>query len=607
MAILRFENLSTDPSIDWMGRAFAEIITRDLAPANGVYAIPFERLHKGEAAGGIRPAKAPGISAERSLALGAGADRLGYGEYWVRNGRLEARLIIEDPQRQKVVRVLNESAAAVDPLEPADAFAREISRQAVAYPTRSREALENYCDALEWDDPAAQSRSLQAAIARDPDYFAPYFLLAGQTARLDRVAALTIVERALARGAKAPEMDRARAGFLAANLRGDSSAALQSLRAWSGLTRDDPEVWRTLAQEAVAHHQYTQAMQAFQRALSIEPDDIDSLNRLGYAAAYAGQLDTAMNALQQYQARRPLDANPLDSMGDVNLLLGRLRDAENFYLQASKRDPGFLAGGGLFKAAMARLMSGDIPGADTLFKQFADARTAAKDPLVDYRKAQWAWITGRRKQGYEQMVAFARNAEQVSEPQAAAQADEQLAVWSLALGDRSKAAEFARKTSSAVQFLSQPSAPTAAWAARAERAFPASAEKQEKESAMAYALLADKQFGDAASLLERLYGYGSANASENFGVMLAWARLQTGKPKEAAALLRFNPLPSAAGVRELSVFDFPRLFYLRGRVAAAAGNPQQAESYYKLFLKLSGDEALEWGEEAAAAKESNAP
>ena len=124
---------------------------------------------------------------------------------------------------------------------------------------------------------------------------------------------------------------------------------------------------------------------------------------------------------------------------------------------------------------------------------------------------------------------------------------------------------------------------------------------------MAYALLADKQFGDAASLLERLYGYGSANASENFGVMLAWARLQTGKPKEAAALLRFNPLPSAAGVRELSVFDFPRLFYLRGRVAAAAGNPQQAESYYKLFLKLSGDEALEWGEEAAAAKESNAP
>jgi Flp pilus assembly protein TadD len=607
LAVLRFENLSSDPSIDWMGRAFAEVITRDLAAVPGLYAISFERLHKSEAAIGIRPVKAPGISAERSLALGAGANRLGYGEYWVRNGKLEARLTIEDPQRQKMVRVLNESGAAADPLEPADAFAREISRAAVPYPTRSREALQNYCDALESDDSAAQSRFLEAAITGDPDYFLPYFLLARQTARHDRAAALALMARAAARSSKAPELERVRAGVLAANLRGDSAAALQSLRAWSALTPGDPEVWRTLAQEAAAHHQYTQAVQAFQKALSIEPDDIDSLNRLGYAAAYAGQLDTAMNALQQYQARRPLDANPLDSMGDVNLVLGRLRDAEKFYLQASRNDPGFVGGGESFKAAMARLMSGDIPGADALFKQFADARPAPKDPLADYRKAQWAWITGRRKEGYAQMAAFAQSAERGSEQQAAVQAYGQLAIWSVALGDRSKAAGFARNASTAVQFLSQPSAPASEWAARADRAFPAPAEKQEKEAAIAYALLADKQFADAANLLERLYGHGSANAAENFGVMLAWAYLETGKPKQAAALLRFNPLPSAAGVPELSVFDFPRLFYLRGRIAAAAGNPQQAESYYKLFLTLSGDEPLEWGEEASAAKVPNAP
>ena len=37
------------------------------------------------------------------------------------------------------------------------------------------------------------------------------------------------------------------------------------------------------------------------------------------------------------------------------------------------------------------------------------------------------------------------------------------------------------------------------------------------------------------------------------------------------------------------------------------GNPQQAESYYKLFLKLSGDEPLEWGEEERAGKASTSP
>ena len=606
LAILRFENLSTDPSIDWMGRAFVEVITRDLAAAPGLYAISFERLHKREAALGVRPAKAPGVSAERSLALEAGANRLGYGEFWVLGGQLQTRLTIEDVQRQKVVRVIHQSAAAADLLQIADALAREIWRQAEPYPTRSREALKAYCDALETADPAAKSRLIETASSADADYFPPYFLLSQVTVRQDRAAALALLERALARGAKAPALELARAGFLAANLRGDSAAASESLRALSRVTPGDPDVWRALGQETMAHHQYIEAMQAFQKALSVEPDDIDSLNRLGYAAAYSGQLDTAMNALRQYQTRRPLDANPLDSMGDVNLLLGRLRDAENFYIEAARKDPTFLAGSEPFKAAIARLMSGDIGGADSLFNQFADARAAAKDPLTGFRKVQWSWITGRRKEGYLQMAAFARSGEQTPATQLASQAYGQLAIWSVALGDRGKAAAFAGKASSAVQFLSQPSAPASEWAARAERAFPAPAQKQEKEAALAYALLAEKQFADAARVLERLRGYGSPNGNESFAVMLAWAYLETGKPKEAAALLRFNPLPSAAGVSELNVFDFPRLFYLRGRVAALAGNPQQEESYYKLFLKLSGDEPLEWGEEAAAGKASGA-
>lgn len=619
-AILRFENLGADQSLDWMGRAFSQIITRDITETPGIYAIPFERLHNGEVALGVRPAKAPGISAERSLALGAGANRIGYGEYWVRNGRLEARLTIDEPQSQKVVRVIDESAATLNLLEVADALARQISRRAEAYPTRNEGALEAYCQALESEDPAATSRLLEAAIAADLDFSPPYVLLSQLLVRRqNRAGALELLDRALARGAKVPGLERARIGLLAANLRGDSRAAMESLNLWSKLTPSDPEVWRSLGREAVAHHQYTQAMQAFQKALSVEPDDIDTLNRLGYAAGYAGHLDTAMSALQGYQARRPADANPLDSMGDVNLVLGRLRDAENFYLQAAKRDPAFLNGGELFKAAWARLMSGDIPGADGLFKQFADARNAAKDAMTDFRKAQWSWITGRRNEAYEQMAAFAQNAQQGSSRQAASAAYGQLAIWSMAVGDRDKAALMARKASdlavpgiplagsfaTIVRFLSQPSAPASEWTVRAERAFPPPAEKQEREVALAYALLADRQFAEAARLLEPLFSQASEIENGGVGVMLAWAWLEIGKPKEAAGLLRYNPLPSGAGVREFSVFDFPRLFYLRGRVAAVAGNPQQAQSYYKQFLKLSGDQPLLWGEEAAARKASN--
>jgi hypothetical protein len=42
-------------------------------------------------------------------------------------------------------------------------------------------------------------------------------------------------------------------------------------------------------------------------------------------------------------------------------------------------------------------MTGDVNGADALAQQYFDARAKAKDPVIEYRKAQWAWISGRRK------------------------------------------------------------------------------------------------------------------------------------------------------------------------------------------------------------------
>ena len=77
IAILRFENLSGDASIDWIGRALAQIVTRDLAGAPRVYAISFERLHNLDGTLGARPLQAPGVSAEFNQALVAGANRLG--------------------------------------------------------------------------------------------------------------------------------------------------------------------------------------------------------------------------------------------------------------------------------------------------------------------------------------------------------------------------------------------------------------------------------------------------------------------------------------------------------------------------------------------------
>jgi tetratricopeptide (TPR) repeat protein len=591
-----------------MGRAFSEVISRDLVLAPRIYALTFERVHSRDAALGARPVGAPGISAEFTPALAAGANRLGYGQYFLRGGKLHATLTIEDASTQKMVRVLSASSPSGNPIEAADSLARQLASQADAYPTHNSAAVAAYVGAIEAPDLSARAARLEEAISADPGFPTPYYLLAQM--QKDRTAALSLVDRALQNGSRLPELERVRLTFLAANLHADRAAAQRALGDWARLTPNDPEVWRSTAQDAMLHHDYARAVEGFQKSLAVEPDDVSALNSLGYAAAYAGQLDTSMSALQHYQAVRPADANPLDSMGDVNLLLGRLREAEDFYLQAFKKDPAFMNAGDLSKAAMARLMSGDISGGDGLEKQFLDARRAAKDPAAAFVEAEWWWTSGRRVQARSAMTAFAR-ATEATAPPLASQAYGELAIWSLALGDRDAAAQSAQRAvalatpASAVlaaiaRFLTQPSAPASEWQLRAEHAFPLPAQEPVRSLMLTYALLTDKRFPEAAALLRTRYEHPAATNEEDLPWLLAWADLESGQPKEAASLLRFNPIPPSTGIRPLGLFEFPRLFYLRGRSAALAGNSQQAQSYYGLFLKLSGDLPLMWGEESRA-------
>ena len=321
-----------------MGRAFSEAIGAELTGAPGIRVIGSAQLHSFDAALGVRPVSAPGVSAERDLALAAGATRIAYGEYAVRAGRIEARLSIEDPRTGKTIRVLTASAAVGDVLGAASELARGISSRAVPYPTRSQAALREYAEALEAQDPAATGGRLEAALSADPDFGAAYRSLAHLKAgHGDRAGGLDILQRGLARGNAIGQVERARLEVEAAGLGDDAGARRAALGALAKLQPDDPQVWRALADTAMNGHSYGEAVEAYRKALALETEDVAALNQLGYAAAYAGDLKAALEALGRYQTLRPADPNALDSMGDVNLIAGHLREAETLYLEAVGR------------------------------------------------------------------------------------------------------------------------------------------------------------------------------------------------------------------------------------------------------------------------------
>ena len=568
-AILRFENLGADVSADWMGRTLSDIVTADLP--NGS-AVTSARLHSIDRTLGPRPVTVPGISAERSAALLSGANRIGYGDYFERDGRVRARLTIYDAQTGRTTRVL--TAADRDVIAAAGDLARQISPSAGKYETASNQAVKDYITALESANPDARTEGLAAAIAADPNYAPPYILMAEVKAeQRDRDGALAVLDQALGRAI--PPLERARVQLQASSLRNDYEAREQALAALVKADPDDVDSWAALGEAANARHDYRQAVEAYQAALRLRPDDPNFLNQLGYAQAYAGDTEGALGTLRRYQKLRPNDANPLDSMGDVQFIHGNLNEAVSLYLEADKKDRKFLAAGDLLKAAMARYLAGDVTGASALAKQFAAARTEMHDPTVPIFEAEWTWLTGDPKRAAAALQSFANGAENGPAKQFASRAYTELAEWSLFAGDRAAAAPLALKAATLgagsaagpgailARFLTQPSAGAAEWTNRADQFFRTVPQPALKDVTLARALLLDRQFAAAVPLFRRAYDETSTDYS--IPVLLAWALMESGHRDEAAALLRYNPVPPYTGVEPFAGLAFRRLNDLRAQ------------------------------------------
>jgi len=614
IAILRFENLGfenpgADVSSDWIGRAFSDIIASELGRTPGIYAIPAVRVHTIETGLGGRPVTAPGISAERTAALAAGATKIVFGQYVIRGGRLEARMTVEDELTGKMTVLNAVSTAPDDIVSAASALARQISGRLTPYGTRNPLVVEAHVKAFEHLDSPEMEDDLKKAIAADPNFGPSYRQLAQlKTQHKDIAGAEDTLRQGLALGSAIPASERALMQLQDATLRNDSNLRLQALTSLAAADPYNADAWQELGAAEVATHRYSPAVDAFRKATDVEPDNGNLWNQLGYAAAYAGDAATATNAIERYRKLQPQSPNPTDSLGDVHLILGHLRQAEEFYSQNAKKFPEFFAGLDFLKAALAHLMTGDVNGADALAQQYFDARAKAKDPVIEYRKAQWAWISGRRKAACQQMAQLVNAPDNATGRSVAVHASAELSIWTLMLGDRAAASEMARKAAelakpglsvqaTLARFLSQSPASAAEWQARAKVLAPDPAQSALGNMAVADALLLAKEFPAALPVLQAMYDNGNPTADEGLAVLLAWADEKTGRIPEAAGLLKANPPLSDAGLTWSTPLYFPRLFYLRAILAEKQGKADDARENWRIFHALSGADGLMWGEE----------
>ncbi len=498
------------------------------------------------------------------------------------SGQIRLAAAVEDLTTHKTTSTPEASAEQGQELVVVNAIARQLAAEARPFSTGNVQALQLYIDGLRTSDPAL----LEKALAVDANFGLAYIAGARLAlARSDAAGAESIIRRGLERGEQIAAVERAQLQLLDANLKGDTAIRAKAAAELARALPSDAGAAVAASQLAVAARDYPSGVEWQSRALKIEPDNAELWNQLGYAEAYNRNLEGARTALLEYGRRTPNNPNAFDSLGEVHYRLGDFEGAEKYFLEAARMNASFLGGATLWKAAHARLMTGDVQGADKIVNAFFELLQKNKDQLLEYRKSYWDYISGRRDE------ALAR----VPSGPARSFLHVQRAVWMVERGDRGQASSEAKAAFASAQipqakamarlvgFVSQPAASPAEWNTRAAR----EGGEPGQRIGTAYALLFEKRFREAVPLLENLWKATAPPADAAAGFFLAWALIGAGQPLEAAAHLNTYPIPQA-GVDVFGSLIIPRIFSLQAGVLDKQGKVQDAAAKRAISRKLGG-------------------
>jgi tetratricopeptide (TPR) repeat protein len=545
-AVLRFENLSGDPSLDWTGRAASEMLPVSLDGALTGPILPAAALGRLQQSLGARPASAPGISSGRQEAVVAGATRLIYGYVERNRGRVRITASVEDLASGKLQRTV--SAEDSSQLAALEQIAHALSQDSKPGLTSNEAALRFYALALE-SPPATAAEDLNEAIRLDPNFGAAWNAQVSlDTARGDRPAAADTI--AQARRQKLDPLSLARLDLEAANMQPDPSARIDALRKISLLTPADTTLLRTLAEAETASGRFEAAAADWKKLTVTFPEDASTWNSLGYTLSYAGDYAGARAALEQYARLRPKDPNVYDSLGDLNYTFRKFAEAAASYMQANKVQPDFQHYGDLYKAAWARFYAGDKPGADALFAQFRAAREKLSDGSIPLVAADWLYRTGRKPEAVAALrMSLAGNGPKGSSAEAVrTNGYALLTIWDLLGHNRAQAAKDSAAVGPGItdapmlvaRFAALPSAPAAEWKARADHMIgPALASL--RPQVLGYALMFDGQTAAALPVWEMIV---KDRPATDFFTRAVYTHLQ-GKPPGRPLVPdpnSFNPL-----------------------------------------------------------------
>ncbi len=557
IAILPFGNLTSETAFDWIPEGAQNALIRQLTGIGNTIPIGVPNTREARLMGADRAVEAYLSASANVLRIHAVVEDL-------EHLKAASEIDISGPRRQGVLPLLDQLSKAVN------SAARPFS-------TTKEGAFESYAKG-----------DFEQAVKLDPGFGAAYLnWLVALRSKGESEAGAKVLAQARAQGSKLNELDRVQIDVASSWLNPpDKGARRVALMKLASIVKYDTQLMRELSDAALTARNFKSAAEWLEKAAAIEPSNTANLNSMAYAYALGGDLGAADRSLAQYRKLAPNDSNIFDSTGEIYFLSGKFAEAEKSFVEGFQKNPRFLAGLAMYKAALSRLMTGDETGATVLFEKYLQYKQAVNDPDIEVRRATWEFLIGRRKAGIDRIS---------KQPSPRARA--QYSLMLLLNGDRAgarKQAEAAlqppapdRALAPVALFLSGPASSLQQWRESADRSFGAQAPAAVKNQFLAYALFIQKEYAEVVSLLGPQVMESSPLAESFHNELVAAALVAAGRVADAQPLVASYPIPDASSESVLAALVFPRLFETRAAVFDKQGKTAEAKAMRDLASKFA--------------------
>jgi serine/threonine protein kinase/tetratricopeptide (TPR) repeat protein len=412
VAVLYFNNLSQDQSLNWLNNGLTDMLTTNLAQVKGLDVLSTERVMSA-----VQRASKDGKSMDpaqaQSVARDAGADAYITGAL-LKIGPTQLRLDVraqdtgtgqilfsdklEGQDVQSIFGMVDRLTASIAssflPAANLPQKAPEIEQAS----TSNVEAYRHYQLGIDYGRrflTGDSIRELEEAVRLDPQFALAYMRLGDQyglQGDLRRASDVGIKVDQLQ--SRLPRYEQLSVQILKANRARDVEA---QVAARQQLVSEFPR--QTMDRGILGAimgflGQQDQALDLIRRGLALDPKSEDLLNFESYGLAQRGDTNSALTANDSYMAIRPGDPNPFDTRGDILYMAGRDDEAVTAYRKVLELKPDFSDYGEYLKLAIVYTDQKKPDVAHAAFQQYANHASPLSRLYVPGYQAQFKQTGG---------------------------------------------------------------------------------------------------------------------------------------------------------------------------------------------------------------------